>query len=116
MIPKQALAIRQDKAEIVEFQCDESDIATSSAAALDQGKYQGVVVKNGTGDYTITLNKTSRRTITVVGILPYTANLQVQIVSKTTSAVNFKFTNNSGTATDTDFDATFIRYDSAQER
>lgn len=113
---KTALTTRQDKAELVEFQCDESDIATSSAAALDQGKYQGVVVKNGTGDYTITLNNASRRTITVNCLIPLTANLSAQIVSVSTTAVNFKFTNNSGTAVDTDFHAGFIRYDSAQER
>lgn len=116
MIPQQGLKTRQNGAELVEFQCDESDIETSSAAALDQGKFQGVVVKNGTGDYTITVNRVSKRNLTVVSVIPMTANLQVRLVTATTSAVNFTFTNNSGTATDTDFHATFIRYDSIQER
>ena len=116
MIPQQGLKTRQNGAELVEFQSDESDIATSSAAALDQGKFQGVVVKNGTGDYTITVNRVSKRTLTVVSLIPLTANLQPQLVSVSTSAVNFKFTNNSGTAVDTDFHASFLRYDSIQER
>lgn len=113
---KTQIDTRQQSAEVVEFQCDESDIATSSAAALDQGKYQGTVVKNGTGDYTITLARASRRVMTVLGIVPLVANLQVQVVAVSATACNFKFTNNSGTAVDTDFHAAFMRYDSLQER
>ena len=108
MIPKQALEIRQDKAELIVFR--------ETSDALVEGRYHGTFVKNGTGDYTITLRKPSRRTICVVGVSPLVANLQHRIVAVSASAVQVSFTNNSGTAVDTDFHMSVVRFDSDLER
>lgn len=69
----------------------------------NEGNGEATVVKNGNGDYTITLVNPGERIICPRAPLPEVANLQPQLVSVSASAVNVKFTNNSGTATDTKF-------------
>lgn len=61
------------------------------------------VTKNGTGDYTITLLSPANRNLVPSMPIAETANLKAQLVSKSSSAVRFLFSNNSGTATDTAF-------------
>lgn len=71
--------------------------------STSEGNDAFTVVKNATGDYTLTMRSPFQRVPCVPAPSPEVANLQVQVVSKTASAVNFKFTNNSGTAVDTAF-------------
>lgn len=60
------------------------------------------ITDNGTGDYTINLRTPAARAI-IGTFAPDVANLQVQVVSRTASAIRVKFTNNSGAAVDTGF-------------
>ena len=71
--------------------------------ALVEGADMFTLTKNATGDYTLTLRTPFQRSIICPAPSPETADLQPQVVSRSSSAVNFKFTNNSGTATDTNF-------------
>lgn len=115
-IPKVSVASRQNTApEQISFFVDESAIVNGSNAGILEGENHGIITKNGTGDYTITLRNASRRTISVVGYGPAVANLQAQVIV-TTTTVQIVFTNNSGAATNTDFHLTVQRYDSAIAR
>lgn len=112
MIPTLILGIRQRDVELVPARVTES---LTGNAALPEGFNHFTFTKNGTGDYTLTLKKPGRRAMVVVGVSPLTANLQHQIVSVSASVVNVKFTNNSGTATNTDFHISVLKYGSDKQ-
>lgn len=89
---------------VISSQCATRVIPFSvESDALVQGKDSLTLTKNSTGDYTLTIKSPFRQKATPPAPTPLIANLQVQLVSVTASAVRFKFTNNSGTATDTGF-------------
>ncbi len=79
--------------------------ADGTIASNGEGEGEVTSAKNATGDYTITPTLPGSRVVSVRNPIPFTANLQCQLVASTdsTNAVNVKFTNNSGTATDTRF-------------
>ena len=79
---------------------------TAGTGGVIEGTNEVTAFKNGTGDYTISFAGQSRRAMHVKGYIALTANLQASIVSVSSSAVRIAFTNNSGTATNTDFHLT----------
>lgn len=81
-------------------------VSVSSGGTVDEGKSHVTCTKGATGNYTLTLNEPARRNIRIVGYAPETANLQLQKSTTSTSSVLVIFTNNSGTATDTNFEIT----------
>jgi len=110
------LGIRQNsKAELVSFKIDESAIVNGTNAGMSEGSKHGVITKNGTGDYTITLNRTCRRTPIVVGVSPLTEDLTYKTIV-TTNTIQVVFANLSGTDTVTDFDLTAMLFFSSVER
>lgn len=68
-----------------------------------EGSSDITVTKNGTGDYTLTLNSPAQRNLVPGMPIAETASLKAQLVSKSASAVRFLFSDNSATATDTAF-------------
>lgn len=94
-----------NKAHIVGFRVD----GTGTASILE-GISDATLTDNDTGDYTLTFTRPGRRVPVVLGCVPLTANLQPQIESVTAAAINIKFTNNSGTATDTDFHLSLMMF------
>lgn len=87
-----------------QYDCQEYYVTMESDGTISangEGDSEVTTVKNTTGDYSISPKFIGRR---VVGFsaFPFVANLSIQIVSNTdaTNVVNFKLTNNSGTATD----------------
>lgn len=110
-IALQFVGIRQADAELIPFTID-----GTGTAAITEGKFRGTLTDNGTGDYTITLTRPAQRQLQLAGYGAETANLQAQIVSRSTSTMRVKFTNNSGTATDTIFDITLVAYYNATQR
>lgn len=91
-------------APVISSQCATRMIPFSvESEALVQGKDSLTLTVNGTGDYTLTLRSPFRQKATPPLPSPLIANLQAQLVSVSASAVRFKFTNNSGTATATGF-------------
>lgn len=100
------LGLRQNsRAEDISLFIDESatNSVTAATDGILEGTRQALVKKNGTGDYTITLNRTARRDIVVVGVAPVTVDLTYAITSISTSQVRIVFANLSGTDTNTDF-------------
>jgi hypothetical protein len=113
MIPVRSVGVRQRKVEMIFARIDES--ATGDDAILE-GKYHLNFVKDGTGQYTLTLqNGASRRTIVVVGAVALTADLTPQILAVDTDSVQIEFANNAGAATNTDFHITLATFGSADE-
>lgn len=102
-IPIQAVGIRQSQLEIYALSIDESEISGTTSAGILEGTYHAVIAKNGTGDYTITLNRPARRSVVVIGAaangLP---DMAYQIVSVSSSAVRISWTKG-GSAHDADF-------------
>jgi len=98
-LSRKEVGIKQLNVEFIVVSC-------SSAGTVDEGKSHVTGSKGGTGTYTLTLTEAARRNIRIVGYAPETANLQLQKSTTTTSAVTVVFTNNAGTATDTNFDIT----------
>lgn len=97
------LGIRQNsKAELIVLDIDESAISNGTNAGLNEGAQQATLTKNGTGDYTITLNRTARRTLRVIGAVAKTVDLRCAITSESTSAVRIVW-EGGGTDTNTDF-------------
>lgn len=84
---------------------------TTTKGAEDLGGDLLTLTDNGTGDYTLTLKNPGKRSIFAPSPLPDVANLQCQCVSRSASAIRFKFTNNSGTATDTGFGGVLFVHD-----
>lgn len=95
---------QNSRPEDVCFIVDESDVSavTAGVGGLDEGASQGVIFKNGTGDYTITLNRVGRRAPVIMGVVPQTEDLtyKATVVSNGVIRVIFAM---SGTDTNTDF-------------
>ena len=109
----QELGIRQPNVEVVIARVDESAVGD---AALLEGAAHFSYVKNGVGDYTLTLeNGVSKRTIVVLGVTPLTAGLIPSIVTVTASAVNVQFEDAAGAATVTDFHIAMLVFHHATE-
>jgi hypothetical protein len=104
-ISLQQVGIRQSKSELLALRVD----GTGTASVTEGGNHV-TLTDNGSGDYTLTFRRPGRRVPVILGAVPLVANLQAQIVSVTASAVNVKFTNNSGTATDTQFHLGVLMY------
>lgn len=75
----------------------------TTAGTEDLGGDMFTLTDNGTGDYTLTLKVPAKRILNAPAPCPDVANLSPQVVSRTNAAIRWKFTNNSGTATDTGF-------------
>lgn len=74
-----------------------------SQLSTNEGQGEVTSTQNATGDYTIAITQPGERLVCPRCPIPETANLQCQLVSASASSVRYKFTNNSGTATDTRF-------------
>ncbi len=90
------------KMEMVFFRVDESDVSAVATAkdGLDEGSNQATILKNGTGDYTFTWKRPTRRTPVLVG-LEALGNATVSSVTIGTTTCQVVF------SADTDFHATF---------
>jgi hypothetical protein len=79
------------------------------------GSKDGVLVKNGTGDYTVALNKPFARAAIAVAS-PITAESLVEIASASASAINILCkTRAAGTAVDSDLYLIVQGFDAADE-
>lgn len=118
MIPRSGVWTRQSTdSEILSLFVDES-AASEVAAAADgilEGTHQAKILKNGTGDYTITLNRPSRRDIQVLGIIPMTVDMGFAVTEKDESSVRVVF-EVGGTDTNTDFFITLLAFYSPTQR
>lgn len=74
------------------------------------------LVKNGTGDYTITFLQAFGQTPQGVGGLTLTATNTISVVSSSASSIRIRGSNSGGTATDTDFNLMVLGSDSIEER
>ena len=89
--------------EMVGFRVDESaaSAVTTSKDGLLEGSNQATILKNGTGDYTLTWKRPTRRVPVVLGIRPLgNATFTSVTISETSCQIVF-----SG---DTDFHAAFL--------
>lgn len=85
------------------FRVDESAISGNTNAGLLEGKHDATIQKNGTGDYTITLLKASRRLPVVLGAAPVglaDARFNIAAISATQVRIVWEV---SGTDTNADF-------------
>jgi hypothetical protein len=112
----QPLGIRQRRAEFDVFRVDESEISGTSSAGILEGTFRATITKNGTGDYTITLNEPGMRTMVAVGCLPLTEDLTFKISAVSSSAVQVVFANLSGTDTNTDFHLSVVVFYAEDQR
>lgn len=113
------VGIRQNsKAELVAFRVDVSDVSAvaTSTAGLDEGSKYATIFKNGTGDYTITFNRTSRRIPVVVGGMAVGEQFMQLQAEPTTSAVRVVISDDAGTEVDADFHLTVMQFFSQWER
>jgi len=104
-IPLQFLGIRQSKSEIISLRIDESDASAvaTSTDGIDEGTYHATILKNGTGDYTITFNRKAKRTLVVLGASPIgLVDARYNIAAIDTNSLQIVW-EVSGTDTDTDF-------------
>lgn len=76
-------------------------VLTGSVATLGYGKFQATVVRNGTGDYTLTLTNPSNQKIHAQAT-PYAANRFATIGTRTASTVEILVLDNANTAQDCD--------------
>jgi hypothetical protein len=113
------LGVRQNsKPELVAFRVDVSDVSAvaTSKDGLDEGSNYATILKNGTGDYTITFNRTSRRVPVVLGgAVVGEAFLRLQ-AEPTTSTVRVIIEADDGTNTDADFHLSVLQFFSQWER
>lgn len=87
---------------------------TSTRSILEGATDASLPSSGSTGVYVLTLNKAAKRTPIIVGIVPLTANLQPSVsIDSGNAAITISFTNNSGTATDTDFHLVVNAWESA---
>lgn len=77
----------------------------TSTRSILEGSTDATLPDSGsTGVYVLTLNEASRRSPVIVGCTPLTANLSPSIsIDSGFAAITISFTDNSGSATDTDF-------------
>lgn len=111
------LGIRQNsKPELLCLRIDESAISNGTNAGVLEGKNYVTVTKNGTGDYTITFNRTCRRVPVVVGAAPIgLVDARFNIAAISTTAVQIVW-EVGGTDTNTDFHLTLMQPFSQWER
>lgn len=102
--------IRQRRADIVHLRIDESAISGNTSAGILEGTHHAKIQKNGTGDYTITLNETGRRTLGVIGLVSMTTDVAIEVAAIDENSVQV-VGQNGGTDTNCDFMITLIRFD-----
>lgn len=76
---------------------------TGAVPTLVYGKYQGSIVANSTGDYTITLTNPSTQVVQAIGTPYSTSARDLMIKARTASTVEVVITDNNGTVQDTSF-------------
>lgn len=106
----------QRNTKLLFFRVDESAISGNTAAGLLEGGYDAIIQKNGTGDYTITLNNASRRTPVVIGAVPIglvDARCNIQTLSTTTIRIVWEV---NGTDTNADFHLTVAVFQDETQR
>lgn len=113
---KQVGCRQNSKPELLFLRIDESAIVNGSNAGVLEGKNYVTVTKNGTGDYTITFNRTCRRVPVVVGAVAVgLVDARCAITSISESAVRIVW-EVSGTDTNADFHLTLGQFFSQWER
>lgn len=112
-----AVNIRQNsKPELIALNIDVSAIVNGTNAGLLEGSNYATLTKNGTGDITITLNRTARRNIIVVGAVAEAEAFVRLSTATTTSAVRVVIEDDAGTDTDADLHVTLLAFHSEHER
>lgn len=110
------VGIRQNsKAELVFLSIDTSALSGASNAGILEGAQQAICEKTATGTYVITLNRTGRRDLIVVGASPLTIDARFKIGTITESAVTVIW-EVGGTDTDMDFHITLCAFYSEFDR
>ena len=122
-IPVQQVGVRQRKVEYLHFHVDISAVSAvaTSTDGLIEGTYHGTILKNGTGDTTITLNSASKRKIHVVGWnsvgasgVAGTVDMRASFTAGTSTVQ--VVTESGGTDTDCDYDLTIAVFGVASQQ
>lgn len=107
------VGIRQNsKSELVALRVDVSDVSAvaTSEDGIDEGASACTILKNGTGDYTITLKRACRRIPVVLGAVAV-GEVFVRLESEpSTSAIRVIIEDDAGTNTDADFHLAFLAF------
>lgn len=101
------IGARGAQAQLVtpQFDCQEYFVTVESDGTLpvaNEGNSEVTVVRNGTGDYSITLVTPGERLINVRAPMPFTSGLSFKIVTATATTVRIAFDDDT-VATDTKF-------------
>lgn len=104
------LGVRQNsRPELVVLAVTQASIVNGTNAGITEGSNQAIVTKNGTGDYTFTLNRVARRNIQVIGASASVVDLRYS-ATVTSSTVRIVWELN-GTDTNTNFSVSlFVPY------
>jgi hypothetical protein len=103
------LGMRQNsKPELFTFKLDVSAQSDGTNAGLLEGANYATVTKNGTGDYTFTLNRVARRAICVVGGSVEAEAFIREGAAADTSTFRIVVEADDGTNTDADFTVTVL--------